>query len=156
MVPKKLLNEYATIASGTPGRIDMLVSIPSRKQLFVLEWKSIQIDYIRIGSGTPLERANVLAEIPDANTLLNLKFRNDKFRAGQTIKQWILSGPNVGEDLSPQQQLCDYVQSSEIKRWKKNGYMITPVLVVVVGSRHVLLWNLDGHKLDATPRLAFE
>ncbi|KAF9289195.1 hypothetical protein BGZ74_000761, partial [Mortierella antarctica] len=94
--------------SGMPDRMDMLVSIPSRNQLFVLEWKSIQIYYIKIGSGASLERANVLSEIPDAKTLLDLKFRNDNFRAGQTIKDWILCGPKVGKGFSPQQQLCEY------------------------------------------------
>ncbi|KAG9067806.1 hypothetical protein KI688_011394 [Linnemannia hyalina] len=145
-----------TKPSGTPGRIGMLVSVPLRKRLFVLEWKSIQIDYINIGSGTRLERANVLAEIPDANRVLGLKFRGDKFRTGQTIKEWILDGPKVGKGCSPEQQLRGYAQSPEIKRWKKDGYTITPALVVVVGSRHVLLWNLDGDRLDSSPRLTLE
>ncbi|KAG0196040.1 hypothetical protein BGX28_000212 [Mortierella sp. GBA30] len=145
-----------TKPSGTPGRIDMLVSVPLREQLFVLEWQSIQIDYIQIGSGTQLERANVLAGVRNTAEILNLKFRNDKFRSGQTIKEWILSGPKVGKVLSPQQQLREYAQSPEIERWKKDGYAITPVLVVVIGSRHILLWNLDGNRLDESPRLAFE
>ncbi|KAG0013480.1 hypothetical protein BGZ82_002118 [Podila clonocystis] len=133
---------------GTPGRSDMLVSVPSRKQLFVLEWKSIQIDYIKIGAGSRLKRASALANISDASEVLDLKFRNDKFRAGQTIKEWILNEPKV--------QLRDYAQSREIKKWEKDGYTITPVLVVVVGSRHILLWNLAGNTLDASPRLALE
>ncbi|KAF9160312.1 hypothetical protein DFQ26_005673 [Actinomortierella ambigua] len=145
-----------TKPSGTPGRIDMLVSVPLRKQLFVLEWKSIQIDYIRIGSGSQLQRANVLSEVPDATGVLDLKFRNDKLRAGQTIKEWILSGPKDGNGPSPQEQLCEYVQSPEIAKWEKDGYAITPVLVVVVGSRHILLWNLDGDRLDGSPRLCSE
>lgn len=134
----------------------MLVSVPSRKQLFVLEWKSIQIDYIKIGSGSRLERANALADIPDASEVLELKFRSDKFRAGQTIKEWILKGPKDDKGYSPQQQLCDYAQSREIRKWERDGYTITPVLVVVVGSRHVLLWNLAGDKLDDSPRLVLE
>jgi len=99
----------------------MLVSVPLRKQLFVLEWKSIQIDYIKIGSGSPLERANVLAVVHNASEVLDLKFRNDEFRARQTIKEWILYGPNVGKVRSPQQQLREYVQSLEIQRWKKDA-----------------------------------
>ncbi|KAG9063512.1 hypothetical protein KI688_004396 [Linnemannia hyalina] len=145
-----------TKPSGTPGRIDMLVSVPSRKRLFVLEWKSIQIDFIKIGSGSPSKRANALADITDPSEVLDLKFKNDKFRAGQTINEWILIGPKGGKGYSPQQQLRDYVQSREIKKWEQDGYTITPVLVVVVGSRHVLLWNLEGDKLDAFPRLALE
>ncbi|KAF9211009.1 hypothetical protein BGZ59_008639 [Podila verticillata] len=145
-----------TKPSGISDRIDMLVSVPSRKQLFVLEWQSIQINYIDIGYGKRLERANVLAEICDASMVLELKFRNDKLRADQSIKEWILCGPKVGEGSSPQQQLREYVQGQEIERWKKDGYTITPILVVVVGSRHVLLWNLDGDTLDASPRLALK
>jgi hypothetical protein len=87
---------------------------------------------------------------------VDLKFRNDKFRAGQTIKQWILSGPKNTNERSPQQQLCEYARSPEIERWKKEGYTVSPILVVIVGSRHVLLWNLDGDTLDASPRLALE
>ncbi|KAG0205824.1 hypothetical protein BGX28_002604 [Mortierella sp. GBA30] len=143
-----------TKSSGTPGRIDMLLSVPLRRQLFVLELKSIQIDYIKIGSGTRSARANALTDISDANSLLHLKFRNDKFRAGLTIKDWILTGPKVGEGLSPQDQLREYAQSPEIVKWKTFGYTITPVLVVVVGSRQVLLWDLDGDKLNTFPRLA--
>ncbi|KAF9345066.1 hypothetical protein BGX34_005063, partial [Mortierella sp. NVP85] len=141
--------------SVTPGRINMSVSVPLRKQLFVLEWKSIQIDYIKIGSGSRLKRANVLAEVPDAEAVLDLKFRNVKFRTGQTIRDWILSGPKGGKQYSPQQQLRDYVQSPEIEKWRKDGYTVTPVLAAVVGSRHILLWDLDGDALDESPRLAF-
>ncbi|KAK3808132.1 MAG: hypothetical protein J3R72DRAFT_499348 [Linnemannia gamsii] len=75
-----------TKPSGTPGRINMSVSVPLRKQLFDLEWKSIQIDFINIGSGSLLQRVNVLADVDDATEVLDLKFRNDKFRTGQTIK----------------------------------------------------------------------
>ncbi|KAG0280471.1 hypothetical protein BGZ96_001556 [Linnemannia gamsii] len=49
---------------GNASRIYMLVSVPLRKQLFVLKWKSIQIDYIKIGSGARWKRVNVLVEFP--------------------------------------------------------------------------------------------
>ncbi|KAF9539231.1 hypothetical protein EC957_005633 [Mortierella hygrophila] len=137
-----------TKPSGKPGRIDMLISVPLKKRLFVLEWKSLQIDCINIGSGSPLQKASVLADIRNVSEVLDLRLRNDRFRAGQTIREWILSGP--------QDQLREYVQSAEIQKWKDGGYTITPVLAVVVGSRHVLLWNLDGDVLDASPRLALE
>ncbi|OAQ24514.1 hypothetical protein K457DRAFT_24078 [Linnemannia elongata AG-77] len=145
-----------TKPSGTPGRIDLLVSVPLQKWLFVLEWKSIQIDFIQIGSGTRLKRANILTDISDASKVLDLKFRSDKFRAGQTIKDWILFGPKDGKERSAEQQLREYMQSPEIERWKRDSYTITPVLVVVVGSCHILLWNLDGDTLDSSPRLALE
>ncbi|KAF9173639.1 hypothetical protein BGX20_002585 [Mortierella sp. AD010] len=142
-----------TKPAGTPGRIGMLVSVPLRKQLFVLEWKSIQIYMIKIGSGSQSVEADALAKIHDATHVLNLKFRYRE--SSQSIKDWILSGPKVGEVQSPQQQLHEYAQSPEIERWKMDGYTITPVLVVVVGSRQILLWNLDGFSLDKSPRLAF-
>jgi DNA recombination-dependent growth factor C len=126
----------------------MLIYVPLKKRLFVLEWKSLQIDYINIGSGSPLERASVLANMRDVGEVLDLGFRNDKFRSGQTIREWILSGP--------QDQLREYVQSAEIQKWRDDGYTISSALAVVVGSRHVILWNLDGDVLDALPRLALE
>ncbi|KAI1312271.1 hypothetical protein EDD11_002990 [Mortierella claussenii] len=64
-----------------------------KKQLFVLEWACIQIDHIKVGSGTRSVRANALTRIPAANLLLDLKFRNHEYRAGQTIKDRILIGP---------------------------------------------------------------
>ncbi|KAF9543777.1 hypothetical protein EC957_000472 [Mortierella hygrophila] len=138
-----------TKPSGKPGRIDMLISVPLKRRLFVLEWKSLQIDYIKIGSGSPLQRANVLADIRDVREVLDLRFgKNDNYRAGLTIREWIMSGP--------QDQLREYAQSAEIQKWKDDGYLITSVLTVVVTSRHVLLWDLDGDVLDASPRLALE
>jgi hypothetical protein len=134
----------------------MLVSVPLRKQLFVLEWKSIQIDYIKIGSGSQLERANVLANVPNATEVLDLKFRNYRFGGGQTIKEWILNGSEDSKERSSEQQLREYVQSPEIESWRKDGYTIMPALVVVVGSRHILLWNLEGDTLDESPRLLSE
>ncbi|KAF9126794.1 hypothetical protein BGX30_015080 [Mortierella sp. GBA39] len=86
--------------SGTPGRIDMLVSVPLRKWLFVLEWRAIKIDCIQIGSGIRLETANVLAEVPDASEVLDLKLSGYKFGAGQTVKEWILDGPKVSKKRS--------------------------------------------------------
>ncbi|KAF9157955.1 hypothetical protein BGX21_003884, partial [Mortierella sp. AD011] len=135
-----------TKPSGKLDRTDMLISVPLKKQLFVLEWKSVQIDYVDIRSKSPLRKANVLANIRDVDTVLDLRFRNEKFRTDMTIREWILSGP--------QDQLREYAHSADIQKWKDDGYTITPVLVVVVGSRHVLLWNLDGDVLDAFPRLA--
>jgi hypothetical protein len=69
--------------------------------------------------------------------VLDLEFgKNDKFRTGQTIKQWI-------EDESAP-QLKNYVTSEEVKeKLKEGGYLLKAHLVVVVGSRHILLWDMD-------------
>jgi hypothetical protein len=68
--------------------------------------------------------------------VLDLKFgKNDKFHTGQTIKEWI-------EDEAA--QLKDYVTSEEVKeKLKEGGFLLKAHLVVVVGSRHVLLWDMD-------------
>ncbi|KAF9162739.1 hypothetical protein BGX21_008568 [Mortierella sp. AD011] len=139
---------FSLLANIHPSFRKIGVETTIAKRLFVLEWKSLQIDYIKVGSGSPLQRANALADIRNVSEVLDLRFRNDKFRADMTIREWILSGP--------QDQLREYAQSAEIQKWKDDGYTITPVLAVVVGSRHVLLWNLDGDELDASPRLALE
>lgn len=66
--------------------------------------------------------------------VLDLKFgKNDKFHTGQTIKEWIAAP-----------QLKDYVTSEEVKeKLKEGGFLLKAHLVVVVGSRHVLLWDMD-------------
>ena len=143
----------------------MLISAPLRKQLFVLEWKSIDISSIKIGSKSLLatERASVLRDVPSSRKVSNLKFefwkgdiRERMTRGSMTIKKWILTGLKGVKEPSPRQQLCEYAQSPEIERWKKDGYTITPILVVVVGSRHILLSNLEGDKFNSSPRLALE
>jgi hypothetical protein len=80
--------------------------------------------------------------------VLDLKFgKNDKFYTGQTIKQWI------EDEAAP--QLKDYVTSEEVKeKLKEGGFLLKAHLVVVVGSRHVLLWDMDHDgELAETPSL---
>ena len=69
--------------------------------------------------------------------VLDLKFgKNDKFHTGQKIKQWIEN------EVAP--QLKDYVTSKEVKeKLKEGGFLLKAYLVVVVGSRHILLWDMD-------------
>ncbi|KAK3810639.1 MAG: hypothetical protein J3R72DRAFT_498967 [Linnemannia gamsii] len=56
------------------------------KRLFILEWKSVQIDYIKVGFGSLLQNANVLADTRDVNEALDLSFGNGKFRVWDLVK----------------------------------------------------------------------
>ncbi|KAI8344981.1 hypothetical protein B0O80DRAFT_38271 [Mortierella sp. GBAus27b] len=83
-----------TKPSETPGRIDMLITVPSAKRILVLEWKALQLDFLDFGTRmTPEEKADRLKGIVEVRDILNLKFaRHDLFRPGRTIKDWILKG----------------------------------------------------------------
>ncbi|KAI8345152.1 hypothetical protein B0O80DRAFT_491896 [Mortierella sp. GBAus27b] len=50
--------------SETPGRIDMLITVPSAKRILVLEWKVLQLDFLDFGTRmTPEEKADHLKGI---------------------------------------------------------------------------------------------
>lgn len=70
--------------------------------------------------------------------VLDLKFsRNDKFPPGKTLTQWII------DTVAP--QVKDHVKSEEVKKKLNNrGLLLKAHLVVVVGSRHILMWNIDN------------
>lgn len=99
-----------------PGRVDLVVEHP--RHVTALEWKSIKIDFLEIeasgnpGQGHPrLNKARTLSRILDVGELLEVKFsRNDKWRKGKTIKEWVHSD----HDDSPQSQIKRYLKSPEI------------------------------------------
>ncbi|KAG0010683.1 hypothetical protein BGZ80_001266, partial [Entomortierella chlamydospora] len=93
------------------------VSVPLKKQVVLLEWKAIQIDFLDVG------------------TSWGRKEKNDRWRSGQTIRSWITVGPIKGENsISPRQQLAEYVNSPEIALLKKVN-VVTAFLAVIIGSR---------------------
>lgn len=142
---------------GGLGRIDMQVHVPSKKRILVLEWKVIQIDYLDLSPIVSREKkAEHLGGTFEASAILDLKFgRNDKWRHGQTIKEWILQGPRDGHPkISPYKQLGAYLASQEIAHFKEE-YEVTGYLVVVVGSRQILLWKMgDDGAFQSPPQLA--
>lgn len=76
----------------------MQVVVPTKKRILVLEWKVIQIDYLDLGAVASREKkAERLQVTFEASAILDLKFgANDRWRQGQTIKEWILEGPRNG------------------------------------------------------------
>ncbi|KAI8344977.1 hypothetical protein B0O80DRAFT_504814 [Mortierella sp. GBAus27b] len=145
-----------TKPSKTPGRIDMLITVPSAKRILVLEWKVLHLDFLDFGTRmTPEEKADHLKGIVEVRDILNLKFaRHDLFRPGRTIKDWILEGDirdtqdnkDNKKKVSPCQQLADYIASPEIAQLKMN-HTVTAYLVVVVGSRQIVCWKMDNGQL---------
>ncbi|KAG0196105.1 hypothetical protein BGX28_000135, partial [Mortierella sp. GBA30] len=142
---------------GGLGRIDMLVLAPSKRRILVLEWKVIQIDYLDLGTVVSREKkAESLNGTFESSAILDLKFgRNDKWRQGQTIREWILQGPRNGQSkVSPREQLATYLASQEIAHLKEE-HEVTGYLVVVVGSRQILLWKMDDDgSFQSVPQLA--
>jgi hypothetical protein len=136
-----------TKPSNEPGRSDLL--LPLRKHLILTEWKAVPIDFIDIpiprqrSKKAPDERPRreIKASILSTYRLekvLKLKFsKNDKFRAGKKLKQWII------DTVAP--QMKDYVTSNEVKKLKDEGPLLKAHLVIVVGSRHILVWDVDSN-----------
>ena len=52
-------------------------------------------------------------------------------------------------------QLRDYIKSDEVQQWVKEGSLeLQAHFVIIVGSRHILLWDMDKNgKLTQEPRL---
>ncbi len=68
---------------------------------------------------------------------MKLKFtKNDQFRPGKTIRKWIK------DTAAP--QLKQYITSEEImKKVIDGGLSLQAHLVIIIGSRHILIWDMD-------------
>ncbi|KAL1919970.1 uncharacterized protein VTP21DRAFT_1116 [Calcarisporiella thermophila] len=142
-----------TKANGQNGRVELLIEIPTTKHVVIIEFKVIQIDYLDIRSALEVSghergrKAYTLGEINDTDALLNLKFnRRDRFRPGQTIKEWVQS--NDG----PYEQLSSYWNSREIKNLR-DKYTAFAYLVIIIGSRKILIWNMADSSKFSEPML---
>ena len=58
----------------------------------------------------------------------------DNFRHGRTIKEWI--------EVDVKWQLKEYIEGPEVKKSVEDGLVLRASIVVVIGSRHILLWNM--------------
>jgi len=131
------------------GRVDLVIT--HERHVTVIEWKVIKIDFLEIEDATTnadmkfgnprIDEALTLSKFLDANELLKVKFgRNDKWRRGKTIGEWVHgSGGN-----SPQSQITRYFESPEItKLVNDKDRLFHGHLVLVVGNRKVLIWDVD-------------
>ena len=92
-------------------------------------------------------KASALGEYT-LSQILQLKFGHwDRFRPGQALKQWI------EQMVAP--QLKEYIRSDQVMQLVKDRSLVMRAhLVVVVGSRHILLWDMDSDgKLVSYPNL---
>ena len=69
----------------------------------------------------------------------------DKFRRGRTIKEWI--------EVDVKRQLKEYIEGPEVKKSVEDGLVLRASIVVIIGSRHILLWNMIKGDLAAKPVL---
>ncbi|KAF9381304.1 hypothetical protein CPC16_009905 [Podila verticillata] len=146
--------------SGSHERIDMTIHVPSRKRLLILEWKAIQIDFLdssellkwgsdcRVNMSTQGRKLECLTGFAHARQILDLKFTTfDNSRSGMLIREWVLKGPSQASfgTISPQEQLAEYIASPTVTGWKKEKGIeeVLAYLVVVVGSRRILIWEMD-------------
>ena len=69
----------------------------------------------------------------------------DNFRHGRTIKEWI--------EVDVKWQLKEYIEGPEVKKSVEDGLVLRASIVVVIGSRHILLWDMIKGELAAKPVL---
>jgi hypothetical protein len=125
-------------ADNTNGRIDLL--IPGSKLLIVTEWKFFRITFLNI-QGRNNKQPNVLTKaamlydfkLPE---ILQIKFHDcDQHHQG-SIKQYVVGGIA--------NQLRNYIKSNEVRQLVENqGLQMRAHLVIIIGSRHILLWDMD-------------
>ncbi|KAG0136191.1 hypothetical protein HOY82DRAFT_625832 [Tuber indicum] len=121
-----------TTLSGHLGFIDLVISLPNH--FIVTEWKAINIEFVDTKvSLDRQEKADLIAGL-DINGVLDLKFnKKERFKKG-TIRRWIASDVTA--------QLRKYVLSQEVQVEAKEREFHAH-LVVVVGSRQILIWDMD-------------
>ena len=79
------------------------------------------------------KKASLLSNY-SCNNVLGINFsKTDKFRVGK-LRKWIV------DEAAP--QLKSYIMSEEIKK-KLGGRSLKAHVVVVVGSRQILVWDMD-------------
>ena len=141
---------------GGDGQVDLLIQIPSTQHLIIIEFKVIQIDYLGFHDilkrgihYSRLNKAAILNEYPNADTVLKCKFGSwDKIevgnnnmrrgRAGMTIEEWI-KFPG-----GPAHQLKSYWNSEEIQLLRSQFPNASAYLVVLVGSRKILVSRMNN------------
>ncbi|CAJ0917781.1 16103_t:CDS:2, partial [Entrophospora sp. SA101] len=131
----------------TTGWIDLLIKTVTNR-IIITEWKVLRINFIDIQpailqpgmkKSVEFQKALTLSNISDITSVLQLRISSyDKFgRGGKTIREWILK-------QGPSDQLINYRASPEITELRKT-YKAVAYLVVIVGSRKILLWQLSNN-----------
>lgn len=110
------------------GRVDLLVELPHH---FILsEWKVVNIDSLVVGKSRDRElKVKTLSELY-VDEVLGLKFNKRELHRKGTIEEWITP------------QLQSYVASVEAK-YQRGGRKLHAYLVLIVGSRHILVWDMN-------------
>lgn len=124
----------------------------------VTEWKCLQIGFLDIqinrgGKHPTLLKAEALDKM-SIDEVLSIKFVHyDKHHPPEkTIEDWIRGRERVGRWAAPVEQLGHYLQSLN-----RDNQDIRAYLIVVVGARKIVLWEMDVQKpgsLYGQPSLA--
>ncbi|KAG0124862.1 hypothetical protein HOY82DRAFT_543474 [Tuber indicum] len=101
----------------------------------VTEWKTVGIDFLDLGDSLDLdEKAEALSKL-GVNEILELRFhKREKYKKG-SIRDWI------EKDVAA--KLKSYVLSPEIRELVGSSELHAH-LVLVIGSRKILVWEMDG------------
>lgn len=99
-----------------------------------MEWKVVNIDFLDVGKSRDRElKAKALSELY-VDEVLGLEFNKREQHRKGTIEEWIR------KKVTP--QLQSYVTSVEVKE-QRGHRKFHAHLILVVGSRHILVWDMD-------------
>ncbi|KAG0131609.1 hypothetical protein HOY82DRAFT_539353 [Tuber indicum] len=126
--------EYeVTKPGGGHSLVDIIVKSPGH--CVITEWKTIGIDFLDFGDSLDLdEKAEALSKL-GVTEVLELRFhKREKYKKG-SIRDWI------EKDVAA--KLKSYVLSPEIRELVGSSELHAH-LVLVIGSRKILVWEMDG------------
>ncbi|RPB03671.1 hypothetical protein L873DRAFT_1800155 [Choiromyces venosus 120613-1] len=125
--------EYeVTKPGGGLGLVDLVLTSPGH--CVVTEWKTVKIDSLDLGDSLSLdEKAEALSKLR-ISEVLDLEFHEREKYKEETIGDWI------EEDVTA--QLKSYLLSPEIRELARSREFHA-YLVLVIGSRKILVWEMD-------------
>ncbi|KAK3809463.1 MAG: hypothetical protein J3Q66DRAFT_405465 [Benniella sp.] len=134
-----------TKPSMDPGRVNLLITVPSAKRILVLEWKVLQLNSLDLSMVPDEYKADYLKRLSEVDDILNVKFvQHDRFRRGRTIKEWILTGIQDNKNVpSTLQQLAEYMDSPEIAQLKKDYTTTTKDPSFIATDKDVGFYSRD-------------
>lgn len=126
------------------GFIDLLIT-DNKNHYSLIEFKNIPVRYLGLSGENDEDKAEQLAPM-GLSKILNLKFKGCNYRSG-TIRNWIdgqrktRNNPKTGE---VRDQLQSYIAGPTVQK-EIAGKEFRGWIAVVVGSRHILVREMDRH-----------
>jgi hypothetical protein len=109
----------------------------------LIEFKNIQISYLGLNGEDIFNKAKQL-EAMELNQILGLKFKDNKWRTGITILDWIDGKRKASISGNVRKQLQSYIAGETVQK-EIIGKRFRAFAAIIIGSRHILVHEMDRH-----------